>query len=106
MSVVLRLEHSPWSAKAKQDQATATPSASTPSSALGSGCSSSGCSSSGPATRRPPCDYWLVHRGAAEQKTPPTLRALVGLARARWRIEQDYREFKEELGLDHLEGRS
>ena len=24
----------------------------------------------------------------------------------RWRIEQDYRELKDELGLDHFEGRS
>lgn len=26
-------------------------------------------------------------------------------ARGRWPIEQDYRELKEELGLDHFEGR-
>ena len=26
-------------------------------------------------------------------------------ARARWRVELDYRELKEELGLDHYEGR-
>ena len=26
-------------------------------------------------------------------------------ARARWRVEMDYRELKEELGLDHYEGR-
>jgi SRSO17 transposase len=29
----------------------------------------------------------------------------VGIAKARWRIELDYRELKEELGLDHDEGR-
>jgi len=33
------------------------------------------------------------------------LRRLVRMARGRWRIEQDYRELKEELGLDHFEGR-
>jgi SRSO17 transposase len=34
------------------------------------------------------------------------LRELVRLARARWPIEQHYRELKDELGLDHFEGRS
>ena len=34
------------------------------------------------------------------------LRRLVRLAKGRWRIEQDYRELKDELGLDHFEGRS
>jgi hypothetical protein len=29
---------------------------------------------------------------------------LVATAKARSRIEQDYRELKEELGLDHFEG--
>jgi SRSO17 transposase len=31
---------------------------------------------------------------------------LVRLAKARWRIEHDYRELKTALGLDHFEGRS
>jgi SRSO17 transposase len=35
-----------------------------------------------------------------------TLKELVALARARWPIEQQYRELKDELGLDHFEGRS
>jgi SRSO17 transposase len=35
-----------------------------------------------------------------------SLRELVRLARARWPIEQHYRELKDELGLDHFEGRS
>jgi SRSO17 transposase len=35
-----------------------------------------------------------------------SLRDLVRLARARWPIEQHYRELKDELGLDHFEGRS
>jgi SRSO17 transposase len=34
-----------------------------------------------------------------------TLRRLVRLARSRWKIEQDYHQLKEELGLDHYEGR-
>jgi hypothetical protein len=39
---------------------------------------------------------------------PPTasLRALVQLAHQRWTIEQQYQELKDELGLDHFEGRS
>jgi SRSO17 transposase len=35
-----------------------------------------------------------------------TLRRLVRLAKSRWAIEQDYHQLKEELGLDHYEGRS
>jgi SRSO17 transposase len=35
-----------------------------------------------------------------------TLRELVTLARSRWPIEQQYRELKDELGLDHFEGRT
>jgi SRSO17 transposase len=33
------------------------------------------------------------------------MRRLVRIAKARWRIELDYRELKEELGLDHYERR-
>ena len=51
-----------------------------------------------------PSDYWLAHLGGAEKT--PTLQALVGLGRERWRVELDYRELKDELGLDHFEGRS
>ena len=35
-----------------------------------------------------------------------SLRELVRLARRRWPIEQHYRELKDDLGLDHFEGRS
>ena len=35
-----------------------------------------------------------------------TLRRLVRITKCRWKIEQDYRQLKEELGLDHYEGRS
>jgi len=48
-----------------------------------------------------PSDYWLAQLG--DQAVG--LRRLVKIARARWRVEMDYRELKEELGLDHYEGR-
>jgi len=48
-----------------------------------------------------PTKYWLAQ--LASQALG--LRRLVRLARARWRVELDYRELKEELGLDHFEGR-
>jgi SRSO17 transposase len=35
-----------------------------------------------------------------------SLRSLVRLAHHRWAIEQQYEELKDELGLDHFEGRS
>src|ERR1035437_8048449 len=36
---------------------------------------------------------------------PSGLRCLVRIAKARWRVELDYRQLKEALGLDHYEGR-
>jgi SRSO17 transposase len=48
-----------------------------------------------------PTDYWLSTLPAG---TKP--RDLVRLAKIRWRIEYDYRELKDGLGLDHFEGRS
>src|SRR5262245_2966402 len=54
-----------------------------------------------PATEKQPVKYWLAQLGSAF----PGLRRLVRMAHARWRIELDYRELKEELGLDHFEGR-
>ena len=57
-----------------------------------------------PKDKDAPTDYWLAHLGGGTRT--PTLKALVGLARERWRVEQDYRELKDELGLDHFEGRS
>ncbi|MPZ21696.1 MAG: IS701 family transposase [Luteitalea sp.] len=35
-----------------------------------------------------------------------TLRDLVTVVRSRWPIEQQYRELKDELGIDHFEGRT
>jgi SRSO17 transposase len=48
-----------------------------------------------------PVKYWLSNLPEA---TP--LVELVRLGKLRWRIEQDYRELKGALGLDHFEGRS
>src|SRR5688500_1298025 len=33
------------------------------------------------------------------------LEDLVSLLKLRWRIERDYRDLKQEIGLDHFEGR-
>jgi SRSO17 transposase len=46
-------------------------------------------------------DFWISNLPA---DTP--IEQLVALAKLRWRIEQDYRELKDALGLDHFEGRS
>jgi SRSO17 transposase len=48
-----------------------------------------------------PVKYWLA---SLPEDTP--LVELVRLAKLRWRIEHDYRELKDGLGLDHFEGRS
>jgi SRSO17 transposase len=45
--------------------------------------------------------FYLVHLPA-----DVSLRALVRLAHQRWAIEQQYQELKNELGLDHFEGRT
>jgi SRSO17 transposase len=45
--------------------------------------------------------YYLLHLPATT-----ALVDLVALARSRWPIEQQYRELKDDLGLDHFEGRS
>ncbi len=54
-----------------------------------------------PAGKPEPTDYWL-----STLPTDTPLRELVRLAKIRWRIEHDYRELKDGLGLDHFEGRS
>ena len=48
-----------------------------------------------------PVKYWLAY----STLQPPDVRRVVRIAKARWRIELEYRELKEELGLDHYEGR-
>ena len=54
-----------------------------------------------PSKESEPTKYWLSNLPA---DTP--LKQLVRLAKMRFRIEQDYRELKDALGLDHFEGRS
>jgi SRSO17 transposase len=49
----------------------------------------------------PETKYYFVHLPATA-----SLKALVRLAHQRWAIEQQYAELKDELGLDHFEGRS
>ncbi|MEO9118883.1 MAG: IS701 family transposase [Solirubrobacteraceae bacterium] len=48
-----------------------------------------------------PVKYWLSNLPA---QTP--IATLVRLAKLRWRVEHDYRELKQCLGLDHYEGRT
>src|SRR5665811_1330958 len=53
-----------------------------------------------PEGEKEPTKYWL--------STLPkdiTFRALVDLTKLRWRIERDYQELKQEVGLGHFEGR-
>jgi SRSO17 transposase len=54
-----------------------------------------------PPDKDEPIKYWL-----SNLPTDTPLATLVRLAKLRWRIEHDYRELKQCLGLDHYEGRS
>jgi SRSO17 transposase len=54
-----------------------------------------------PAKESEPTKYWLSNLPADTE-----LKDLVRLAKMRWRIEHDYRELKDALGLDHFEGRT
>jgi SRSO17 transposase len=47
-----------------------------------------------------PTKFWL-----ATLPVGVSLKQLVRLAKLRWRIERDYQEMKQEIGLDHFEGR-
>jgi SRSO17 transposase len=47
-----------------------------------------------------PTKYWLSTLPAKV-----SLRRLVDFAKLRWRIERDYQELKQEVGLGHYEGR-
>jgi hypothetical protein len=54
-----------------------------------------------PAGKDEPVKYWLSNLPA-----DTSLKRLVALAKLRWRVEHDYRELKQCLGLDHYEGRT
>ena len=54
-----------------------------------------------PAKASEPTKYWLSNLPADTE-----LKQLVRLGKLRWRIEHDYRELKDALGLDHFEGRT
>jgi len=54
-----------------------------------------------PKAEKEPTKYWLSNLPA-----PIALRKLVAIAKLRWRIERDYEELKQELGLGHFEGRN
>ena len=66
--------------------------------------------------REPGKEVWLLMEWPEEAPQPTryflcdlpshySLRRLVRVAKARWKIEQDYEQLKGELGLDHYEGR-
>jgi hypothetical protein len=52
-------------------------------------------------TEKEPTKYWLSNLPSSI-----ALRKLVAIAKLRWRIERDYEELKQELGLGHFEGRN
>ena len=53
-----------------------------------------------PAAEKQPTKYWL-----STVSDTVSIKELVRLVKIRWRIERDYQEMKDELGLDHYEGR-
>ena len=54
-----------------------------------------------PSDEQEPTRYWLSNLGE-----DTTLTDLVYVAKIRWWVEQNYAQLKDELGLDHFEGRS
>jgi len=48
-----------------------------------------------------PTKYWLSNLPESVG-----LKAMIGIAKLRWRIERDYEELKQEMGLGHFEGRN
>jgi SRSO17 transposase len=67
--------------------------------------------------RPPGHQEWLLCEWPEGESTPTkfyfsslpattSLKALVRAARLRWRVERDYQELKQEIGLDHFEGRT
>jgi SRSO17 transposase len=53
-----------------------------------------------PEGKKEPTKYWLST--LSEQVA---LKEMVDLAKLRWRIDRDYQELKQEIGLNHFEGR-
>jgi SRSO17 transposase len=53
-----------------------------------------------PEGKKEPTKYWL-----STLAETTCLEELIATAKLRWRIERDYQELKQELGLDHYEGR-
>jgi SRSO17 transposase len=53
-----------------------------------------------PESENAPTKYWL---STLPDRTP--IMALVDTAKLRWRIERDFQDLKQEIGLDHYEGR-
>jgi SRSO17 transposase len=67
--------------------------------------------------RPPGAEEWLLCEWPEGEPAPTkfylsslssttSLKALVRAARLRWRVERDYQELKQEIGLDHFEGRT
>jgi SRSO17 transposase len=54
-----------------------------------------------PSDKHAPTKFWL-----SDLPADTSLVALVRLAKLRWRVERDYQELKQEIGLDHFEGRT
>jgi SRSO17 transposase len=54
-----------------------------------------------PSDKDEPTKYWI-----SNLPEDTSLKDLIRLGKLRWRIEQDYRELKDALGLDHFEGRT
>jgi SRSO17 transposase len=65
----------------------------------------------------PGAEQWLMYEWPKGEDEPTKfylstldastpLKRLVYLAKLRWRVERDYQELKQEIGLDHFEGRS
>ena len=66
---------------------------------------------------RPRAEEWLLIEWPADEPEPTryflstqsadtSFKALVATVKMRWRIERDYRELKQEVGLGHYEGRN
>ena len=53
-----------------------------------------------PKGEKEPTKYWL-----STLPVDITFRRMVDLAKLRWRVERDYQELKQEVGLGHFEGR-